>query len=499
MVESFQFLMGGFATALQPGYLLYAFVGCTLGTLIGVLPGVGPAAGTAILIPVTVALDPTGAIIMLAAIYYGAMYGGTITSVLLNVPGEAASVVTCLDGYQMAKQGRAGPALAVAAIGSFIGGTVATMGLVLIALPLTRLALKFGPPEFFALMVVGLSLVTGLAGKSLVRALVSAILGLLIAEIGIDPVMGAPRFTFGRVELLDGFGIVPVVMGMFGIGEIFLNVELRAVKIIETSMRSLIPTLKDMKDSTWPIIRGTFLGFFLGLIPGVGAVVPTFLAYSIEKRVSKTPERFGKGAIEGVASPETANNAYANAALIPLFTLGIPGSPVTAILMGAFMMNGLIPGPSLFKEHGEFAWAVIASLYIGNVMLLILNLPFIPVWVAVLKIPYSILMTLILAFCVLGVYSLSSSVFDIGVMLAFGLVGYAFKKLDIPTAPLVLTLILGPLMERGLRQSLEMSRGDFSILFTRPLSATLLGIAAVVIITSTFRAFAPVRGADSQV
>ncbi len=498
MAESFQHLMNGFATALQPGYLLYAFIGCFLGTLIGVLPGVGPAAGTAILIPITVVLDPTGAIIMLAAIYYGAMYGGTITSVLVNVPGEAASVITCLDGYQMAKQGRAGPALAVSAVGSFIGGTVATMGLVLLALPLTRFALKFGPPEFFALMAVGLSLVTGLAGKSLVRALMSALLGLLIAEIGIDPVMGAPRFTFGRMELLDGFGIVPVVMGMFGIGEIFHNVSMKTMQVFETSMRSLIPTLKDMKNSAWPIVRGTFIGFFLGLIPGVGAVVPTFLAYSVEKKVSKTPERFGKGAIEGVASPETANNAYANAALIPLFTLGIPGSPVTAILMGAFMMNGLIPGPSLFKDHAQFAWAVIASLYIGNVILVILNLPLIPMWVAVLKIPYSILMTLILAFCVVGVYSLSSSVFDIGVMLAWGLVGYAFKKLDIPSAPLVLTLILGPLMERGLRQSLEMSRGDFSILFTRPLSATLLAIAAIMIIISTFNAVSAVRGADSQ-
>jgi putative tricarboxylic transport membrane protein len=499
MIESFQHLLGGFATALQPANLLFAFIGCVLGTVIGVLPGVGPAAGTAILIPITVVLDPTGAIIMLAAIYYGAMYGGTITSVLLNVPGEAASVVTCIDGYQMAKQGRAGAALAVAAIGSFIGGTVATMGLVLLALPLTGFALKFGPPEFFGLMIVGLSLVTGLAGKSLVRALMSAILGLLIAQIGIDPIMGAPRFTYGRTELLDGFGIVPVVMGLFGIGEIFLNVEMKLVQVFETKMRSLIPTLKDMKDSAWPIARGTFLGFFLGLIPGVGAIVPTFLAYSIEKRLSKTPERFGKGAIEGVASPETANNAYANAALIPLFTLGIPGSPATAVLMGAFMMNGLIPGPSLFVEHAPFAWAVIASLYIGNVMLVILNLPFIPVWVAMLKIPYSILMTTILAFCIIGVYSLSNSVFDIGVMLAFGLVGYAFKKLDIPTAPMVLTMILGPLMERGLRQSLEMSRGDFSILVTRPISATLLAIAAIVILTSTFRAVAAVRGADSQV
>lgn len=499
MVESFHLLMGGFATALQPVNLLFALMGCVLGTLIGVLPGVGPAAGTAILIPITIVLDPTAAIIMLAAIYYGAMYGGTITSVLINTPGEAASVITCLDGYQMAKQGRAGPALSIAAIGSFIGGTVATMGLVLIALPLTRFALKFGPPEFFALMVVGLSLVTGLAGRSLVRALVSAILGLLLAQIGIDPVVGAPRFTFGKMELLDGFGIVPVVMGLFGIGEILLNAEARAQRVFETSMSSLVPNRKDLKDSAAPIARGTALGFFLGLIPGIGAIVPTFLSYAVEKRASKTPEKFGTGMIEGVAGPETANNAYANAALIPLFTLGIPGSPTTAILMGAFMMNGLIPGPALFKEHGQFVWAVIASLYIGNVILVILNLPFIPLWVKVLKIPYSILMTLVLGFSVVGVYSLNSSSFDIGVMLAFGIVGYLFKKLDIPTAPLVLTMVLGPLMERGLRQSLEMSRGDFSILFTRPISATLLAIAAVVIITSTFRAVSAVRGADSQV
>ena len=499
MVESFQLLTGGFVTALQPVNLLFALIGCILGTLIGVLPGVGPAAGTAILIPLTVVLDPTGAIIMLSAIYYGTMYGGTITSVLLNLPGEAASVVTCIDGYQMAKQGRAGVALSVAAIGSFIGGTVATLGLVMLALPLTRFALKFGPPEFFALMVVGLSLVTGLAGKSLVRALLAAIMGLLIAQIGTDPIMGAPRFTFGRPELLDGFGIVPVVMGLFGIGEIFTNVEMKAVQVFETNMRSLVPTFKDVKDTAWPVVRGTFIGFFLGLIPGVGAVVPTFLAYSVEKKLSRTPERFGSGAIEGVASPETANNSYANAALIPLFTLGIPGSPTTAVLMGAFMMNGLIPGPMLFKENPQFVWAVIASLYIGNVMLLVLNLPFIRVWVAVLKVPYSIMMTVIFAFCIVGVYSLSSSVFDIGVMLAFGLVGYAFKKLDIPTAPLLLTMILGPLMERGLRQSLEMSRGDFSILFTRPISATLLILAVIVIVISTFRAVGAVRGADSQV
>jgi putative tricarboxylic transport membrane protein len=493
-VESLQLLFGGFATALKPIYLLFALLGCTMGTLIGVLPGIGPAAGTAILIPITVAMDPTAAIIMLSAIYYGAMYGGTITSVLINTPGEAASVVTCLDGYEMAKQGRAGAALAIAAIGSFIGGTFATMGLVLVALPLTRFALKFGPPEFFALMIVGLSLVTGLAGRSLLRALISAVLGLLIAQVGVDPVMGAPRFTFDRMELLDGFGIVPVVMGVFGIGEILLNAEARSGNVFSTQMNRLIPTRKDLKDSVLPIARGTGIGFLLGLIPGVGAIVPTFLSYAVEKKVSKTPEMFGKGMIEGVAGPETANNAYANAALIPLFTLGIPSSPTTAILMGAFMMNGLLPGPALFKEHGDFAWAVIASLYIGNLILVILNLPLIPLWVAVLKIPYAILTVLVFGFSVVGVYSLNSSVFDVGVMLGFGLLGYTFRKLDIPLAPLILTMVLGPLMERGLRQSLEMSQGDISILVTRPFSATLLAIALVVIVTSTFRAFSAVKG-----
>jgi putative tricarboxylic transport membrane protein len=495
-MDTFQLLMGGFATVLQPTNLLFAVVGCVLGTMVGVLPGVGPSAGVAILIPVTMAMNPTAAIIMLAAIYYGAMYGGTITSVLLNVPGEAASVVTCLDGYQMAMRGRAGPALAIAAIGSFIGGSVATLGLVVVAIPLTRFALSFGPPEFFALMVMGLSLVIGLAGRSLPRALTSAILGLLLAQIGIDPVMGVPRFTFGRPELFDGFGIVPVVMGLFGIGEILLNAEAKATQIFDTKMSSLILSGRDIKDSAWPIARGTVLGFFLGLIPGVGAIVPTYLSYTIEKRISKTPERFGTGMIEGVAGPETTNNAYANAALIPLFTLGIPSNATTAILMGALMMNGLIPGPRLFTEHPQFIWAVVASFFVGNLILLILNLPFIPIWVALLKIPYPILFTLVLGFCVVGAYSLSNSVFDIGAMLVFGILGYLFRKLDIPTGPLILTLILGPLMESGLRQSLQMSQGDFSIFFTRPLSATLLAIAALMIVTFSFSALAPIKGAD---
>lgn len=496
-MDTFNLLLNGFVTVMQPTYLAFAFIGCVLGTMVGVLPGLGPSAATAILLPITMAMNPTAAIIMLAAIYYGAMYGGTITSVLLNVPGEAASVVTCIEGYEMAKKGRAGSALAIAAIGSFIGGSVATLGLVMVAMPLTRFALSFGPPEFFALMVMGLSMVIGLAGRSLPRALISAILGLLLAQIGIDLVTGAPRFTFGRMELLDGFGIVPIVMGLFGIAEIFLNAEAKATQVFDTKMRSLILSKKDIKDSAGPIARGTILGFFVGLIPGVGAIVPTYLSYAIEKRLSRNPERFGTGVIEGLAGPETTNNAYANSALIPLFTLGIPSNATTAILMGALMMNGLVPGPLLFTEHPQFIWAVIASFFIGNLILLILNLPLIPIWVALLKVPYSILLTLVMGFCVVGAYSLSSSVFDIGAMLGFGILGYIFKKLDIPAAPLVLTLILGPLMERGLRQSLEMSRGDFSIFVSRPLSATLLAIAALIIITSTVSALKPVKGSDN--
>jgi putative tricarboxylic transport membrane protein len=497
-METLTLLLNGFATALQPMNLLFALVGCILGTLIGVLPGIGPSAGTAILIPVTFVLEPTPAIIMLAAIYYGAMYGGTITSVLINTPGEAASAVTCLDGYEMAKRGRAGAALAIAAIGSFVGGTVAVAALVVVALPLANLALRFGPPEFFALMTIGLAMVTGLAGRSMIRALLSAVIGLFIAMIGIDPVQGAPRFTFGVTQLLGGLNIVPVVMGLFGISEILLNVESPARQVFEAKMSTLVPTREDLRRSIGAILRGTGIGLFLGLVPGIGTMVPTFISYVAEKRVSRTPEKFGTGMIEGVAGPETANNAYANAAMIPLFTLGIPASPTLAILMGAFMMNGLVPGPLLFNQHAGFVWAVIASLVVGNIILLILNLPLIPMWVAVLKIPYSILFALILGFAVVGAYSVDSSVFGVGVMLAFGLLGYIFKKLDIPLAPFALTLILGPMMEKALRQSLEMSGGDLSVFFTRPLAATLLVLAAVVLVANTVPTFSKVK-ADSQI
>ncbi|HKC42869.1 MAG TPA: tripartite tricarboxylate transporter permease [Burkholderiales bacterium] len=491
-MEGVAFLWSGFAAALTPANLLFALAGCVLGTLIGVLPGLGPAAGTAILIPLTFALDATGAIIMLAAIYYGAMYGGTITSVLINVPGEAASVVTCLDGYQMARQGRAGTALGIAAIGSFIGGVVASVALAVVAPPLARFALSFGPPEFFSLMVLGLSLVTGLAGESLVAALLMTVLGLLLALIGIDPVRGAPRFTFGVPELYDGLGFVPVVMGLFGVAEILLTVEAPFGRLVATKIEGLWPSRAEWRRSSGAIGRGTAVGLALGLIPGVGAVIPTFMAYILEKRLSKHPEKFGTGVIEGVAAPETANNAYANASMIPLLVLGVPSSPTIAILMGAFIINGLTPGPFLFKERPDLVWTVIASFFVGNAILLILNLPLVGLWAKLLKVPYQYLCAGTLLFCVVGAYSLKGTVFDVGVMLASGVFGYWLRKLGFPLAPAVLALILGPLMEKSLRTSLEISGGDFGIFLARPISATLLVGAALIIVVAMLK-FAPLK------
>ncbi|MFN0302325.1 MAG: tripartite tricarboxylate transporter permease [Burkholderiales bacterium] len=491
-MEGLQLLGAGFAAALSLQNLAFAFAGCVLGTLIGVLPGLGPAAGTAILIPLTFKLDATGAIIMLSAIYYGAMYGGTITSVLINVPGEAASVVTCIDGYQMARQGRAGTALGISAIGSFIGGVFATIALAVVAPPLARFALSFGPPEFFCLMLLGLCLVTGLAGRSLLAALLMTVVGLLIALIGIDPVRGAPRFTFGIAELYDGIGFIPVVMGLFGVAEILITLETPARQVLETKLKGLLPSRAEAIRASGAIGRGTLVGFFLGLIPGVGAIIPTFMAYVLEKKISKTPEEFGKGAIEGVAAPETANNAYANASMIPLLVLGVPSSPTIAVLMGAFIINGLTPGPFLFKEQPALVWAIIASFFIGNVMLLILNLPLVGLWAKVLKIRYQYLCVGTLVFCIVGAYSLKGAAFDVGVMLVFGVIGYLLRKLNMPLAPAVLALILGPFMEKSLRTSLEISGGDFSIFVTRPIALTLLIVAALVVIGSTL-SFATVR------
>src|SRR5512136_58279 len=479
----------GFAVALTPQNLMFAFFGSVLGTLIGVLPGIGPVAGVAMLIPLTFQMAPTGAIILLTALFYGTQYGGTITSVLLNVPGEAASAITCIEGYEMAKQGRAGAALSIAAIGSFIGGTIATIALVLAAGPLTRMALQFGPVEFFALIVLGLSLLTGLAGKSMVKALIMGIFGLILAMIGMDPVRGLPRFTFGRMELMDGIGFVPVIMGLFGLAEILANAEKQFEHVFAAKMSSIIPTRKDLRDSAGPILRGSVIGTLLGLVPGMTGSASSFLSYIVEKKVSKHPERFGTGMIEGVAGPETANNAHANGALIPLFTLGIPASPTVAVIMGAFMMHGLIPGPFLFKEHADVAWGVIASFYIGNVILLILNLPLIGIWVKILKIPYGLLFGVILAFMIVGAYSISNSTFDVLVMTLFGVVGYLLRKMDFPLAPVVLTLILGPLMERSLRTSLEMSQGDMGIFLESPIAIVLLALAAFFLIAPAFRFF----------
>jgi putative tricarboxylic transport membrane protein len=485
-METLDHLLAGLAAAMSFQNLAFALAGCILGTLVGVLPGVGPAAGTAILIPLTFNLDPAGAIIMLSAIYYGAMYGGTITSVLLNVPGEAASVITCIEGYQMARQGRGGAALGIAAIGSFIGGTVAVIALVIVATPLAALALKFGPPEFFALMLFGLCLVTGLAGRSLTAGILMTVAGLLVAMIGIDPVRGAPRFTFGMPELYDGLGFIPVVMGLFGIGEILATAEKPYREIIRTNLRDVMPNAAEWKASMGAIWRGTGIGFFLGLIPGVGSIIPTFMSYILEKRISKHPEKFGTGVIEGVAGPETANNAYANAAMVPLLTLGIPSSPTIAILMGAFIINGLQPGPFLFTEKPVLVWTIIASFFIGNVILLILNLPLVGVWAKILEVPYQYIVVGTLLFCVIGAYSINSSVFDIWVMLIFGVIGYLLRKLDYPLAPFVLGLILGPMLEKSLRTSLEMSAGDFTIFLTRPITVALLILSIVVLAVSAF-------------
>lgn len=480
-------LLGGFATALSPQNLLFALIGCLLGTLIGVLPGIGPVAGVALLIPLTLNLEPASAIIMLAAIFYGTAYGGTITSVLLNTPGEASSAITTIDGYAMTRQGRAGVALTIAAVGSFVGGVVATIGLVVAARPLGSLGLRIGPPEFFGLMVVGISLLVALAGRSMVRALISGVLGLLIAMVGIDPVAGAPRFTFGSDRLLDGVSFVAVIVGLFGLSEILLATTGGRRRPLAPGMRGLLPTRVDIRRSVPAIARGTGVGFALGLIPGMTGSVSSLLSYGAERKFSRYRDELGSGAVEGVAGPETANNAHANGALIPLFTLGIPASPTIAVLMGAFLQQGLTPGPTLFTEHSDVAWAIIASLFIGNVILLVLNVPLVRVWTAILRIPEKILTALILLFLVIGAYTINYSVFDVFVMILFGVAGLFMRRLDIPLAPLVLTLVLGPLMERSLRESLDISQGSFSIFLTRPLTVVLLGIGVLIAVSPLLR------------
>ena len=474
----------GFAVALQPVNLLYCFLGVFIGTLVGVLPGIGPVGAMSLLLPVTFQTTPEAAVIMLAGIYYGAMYGGSTTSILVNIPGEAASVVTCLDGYQMARQGRAGPALGMAAFGSFIAGTAAIVGLMLLAPPLSRFALKFGPAEYFSLMVLGLCILIYLAHGSMAKALLMAAFGVVLGLVGLDAITAQPRLTFGRMELVDGVGLVPIVMGLFGIAEVLLNIEsVLKRNILKSSISGLLPTRQDWRDSAGPLARGSVLGFFLGILPGGGAVISSFLSYALEKRVSRHPERFGHGAIEGVAGPEAANNAAAGGAFIPLMTLGIPPNVVMAMLMGAFIIHGVQPGPLMMTQKPELFWGVIASMYIGNIMLLILNLPLIGIWVQVLRVPYRILFPLILLFCLIGVYAVSNTVFDIYIMVLFGVLGYLMKKFGYEPAPLVLAFVLGPMLENNLRKSLILSQGDFSTFVTRPLSAIALLLALALLLS----------------
>ncbi len=469
-------VMLGFEVALQPANLFFCFMGVLIGTLVGVLPGLGPVAAMSLLLPTTFHLSPVSAVIMLSGIYYGAMYGGSTTSILVNIPGEAASVVTCLDGYQMARKGRAGAALGIAAFGSFIAGTLSILGLMLLAPLLAEVALKFGPPEYFCLMLLGLVIVTFLAGSSMPKALLMAAFGLFLGLIGMDIMTATPRFTFDMYWV----GLVPVVMGLFGVSEVLLNVESKIKReVFETKIKGLLPNRRDWGDSIWPIIRGSVAGFFLGILPGGGAVISSFVSYGMEKKLSRHPEKFGTGVIEGVAGPESANNAAAGGAFIPLMTLGIPANVVMAMLLGALTIYGMQPGPMLIKQHPDLFWGVVTSMYIGNIMLLVLNLPLIGIWVKILKIPYEVLFPLILLFCLIGVFSLNNNVGEIGLMLFFGGVGYFMKKFNYEAAPLVLAMVLGPMMENALRQSLIMANGSAAIFFTRPIS---LAVALLVLI-----------------
>jgi len=492
-------LLLGFSIALAPTNLLFAFFGVFLGTIIGALPGIGPSAGVAVLLPVTFGMPPVTAMIMLAGIYYGAMYGGTITSVLINTPGESSSVMTTLDGFQMALKGRAGAALGIAAIGSFIAGTLSVVLLMVAAPPLADLAVSFGPPEYFALMVLGLTTLASLTSGSVVKGLVVAVVGLLLGTVGIDLMLGAPRYTFENVNLLDGIDFLPVAVGLFAIGELLFNLY-RPVRAepIKAKLSGLLPTRQDWRDSWASIGRGTLIGFFVGMLPGAGATISSFLAYATEKRLSKHPERFGTGVIEGVAAPESANNAASTGALVPLMALGIPGSGTTAVMLGALTMYGMQPGPLLVSTHPDVFWGLVASMYVGNVMLLVLNLPLAPVFASILRVPYSVLIPIIIGIALFGVYSVENNLFNVGITILFGAIGFAMRLYGYPPAPLVLALVLGPMLEKALRQSLQMSLGSPEIFVTRPVSAFILAFALLAVLfpmISWFRARRAARAA----
>ncbi|HEX9017469.1 MAG TPA: tripartite tricarboxylate transporter permease [Chloroflexota bacterium] len=482
MLFSWQMLGQGFAQAMTPENLLFALIGSLVGTLVGVLPGIGPTSAIAILLPLTTVLPPTSAIIMMAAIYYGAQYGGSTTAIMVNIPGEASSVPTTLDGYQMAKKGKAGPALAISAISSFFAGTASMVLLTFFAPLLAGVALSFGPPEYFALMFMALSLIVGLSGKALLKGFIGMCIGLLVSVIGLDPITGSARLTFGLVDLMGGVNFISVIIGLFAIGEVLVNVEQDLSVIYTATIDKLMPTFAEIRATIGTMTRATFLGFFMGLLPGCSPAVTTFVAYDFEKRVSKHPEKFGTGVIEGVAAPEGANNATSQGGFVPLFAFGIPAGPALAVMLGGFMMYGLQPGPRLFQENPQLVWTVIASMYVGNVMLLILNLPLVGLWVRIALIPFPILGPLIVLFSVIGAYSVRYLVFDVWVALLFGIIGYLMRKFGFPMAPVVLATILAQMLETSLKQSLAISHGDPTVFFTRPISVVFMVIGTVVIV-----------------
>jgi putative tricarboxylic transport membrane protein len=483
MIEILQNLSAGFATALSPDVLVYAFAGCLVGTLVGVLPGVGPLAGISLLLPVTFGLNPTSAIVLLAGIYYGAMYGGSTTSILMRIPGEAASVMTCIDGYAMTQKGRGGAALAIAAVGSFVAGTLSIVALMLLAPPLAEFALRFGPPEHFALLVLGLLVLAYMTSGPITRSLTMASLGLLLGMVGMDTMTGLFRFEYGLSELGDGLGIVPVAVGLFGISEILLSAgRATKVEVRAPRLRELLPNREEWRRSVGPMGRGTVLGFLIGIIPGPGHIISSFVSYSIERRISRHPERFGQGAVEGVAGPESANNSATSGALVPMLALGLPSGAVPAIMLAAMMIHGIAPGPLLIQEQPQLFWGVIASMYVGNAVLLVLNLPMVGLFVNVLRVPYSYLYPSLLAFATLGVYAVNNSVVDVWIMAGAGVVGYILRKLDYEIAPIILGLVLAPMLELNFRQSLAMSAGSYSIFFTRPIATTMLLIALALLL-----------------
>jgi putative tricarboxylic transport membrane protein len=498
VIEAAQQLAWGFSLVLQPENLVYAFVGALLGTFIGVLPGLGPLTTIAVLLPLTYQVgSPLGALIMLASIYYGSMYGGSTTSILLNVPGEAASVVTCLDGHEMAKQGRAGPALAIAAIGSFAAGTVAVVGLTFVGPAFARLALGFGPPEYFALATFGLVLASTLSGGPPITGVGMALVGVLLGLVGVDTVTGVDRFAFGFIQLTNGIELVPMLMGLFGLGEILYNLERKgALALVTSRIGRLFPSREDWRESRGAIGRGSILGFLIGLIPGGGAILGALLSYTLEKRLSRTPWRFGRGAIAGVAGPESANNAGATSSFVPLLTLGLPGNAVTAVLFAALLIQNVQPGPLLFQQRPEIFWGVIASMYVGNAVLLVLNLPLVGLWIQLLRVPFWILGPSVAVVAVVGAYSLRSAWFDVGVLVVAGAFGYLFRKAALEPSPLVMAFILADILDTSLRQSVLMGDGNPLIFVTRPIAAVILVLTAAVLVTqfSGLRRLVPTAG-----